>query len=107
MSFVVTHRWSFDDGLGRSFARFNIDLYYCGGGCSITGDCGEIVARLCEVRNLPVMCDAIVYSLSLQSTVYSLQYRIAGGTIPIAPLLYVNLLLARGSLVLLCVSSER
>ncbi|CAN0385494.1 unnamed protein product, partial [Ectocarpus sp. 8 AP-2014] len=40
--------WSFDDGLGRTFARFNIDLYYCGGGCSITGDCGEMVARLCE-----------------------------------------------------------
>lgn len=50
---VVTHRWSFDDGLGITFARFNIDLYYCGGGCSITGDCGEMVARLCEVRDLP------------------------------------------------------
>lgn len=43
-------RWTFSDGLGRSFARFNIDLYYCGGGCSLAGNCGEIIARLCEVR---------------------------------------------------------
>ncbi|CAM9326086.1 unnamed protein product [Ectocarpus sp. 12 AP-2014] len=45
---TIMASWSFDDGLGGTFARFNIDLYYCGGGCSITGDCGEMVARLCE-----------------------------------------------------------
>ena len=41
----------YDDGLGGSFARFNIDLYYCGGGCSLADNCGEIIARLCEVRD--------------------------------------------------------
>ncbi|CAM9140533.1 unnamed protein product [Laminaria digitata] len=40
--------WAYDDGFEGSFARFNIDLYYCGGGCSRAGNCGEMVARLCE-----------------------------------------------------------
>ncbi|CAM9622009.1 unnamed protein product, partial [Hapterophycus canaliculatus] len=45
---TIMVEWTFNDGLGRSFARFNIDLYYCGGGCSINDDCGQIIARLCE-----------------------------------------------------------
>lgn len=44
------HSWLYDDGFGGSFARFNIDLYYCGGACSLRGDCGQIISRLCEVR---------------------------------------------------------
>ncbi|CAM9699219.1 unnamed protein product [Scytosiphon promiscuus] len=45
---TIMAEWTYNDGLGRSFARFNIDLYYCGGGCLIADDCGQIVARLCE-----------------------------------------------------------
>eukprot|EP00903_Cladosiphon_okamuranus_P019297 g17738.t1 len=45
---TIVAKWSFDDGLRRTFARFNIDLYYCGGGCSFADNCGQIIARLCE-----------------------------------------------------------
>lgn len=37
--------------MGGSFARFDIGLYYCGGGCERIENCGEMVATLCEVRH--------------------------------------------------------
>lgn len=45
---IIYVRWEYNDGMGGSFARFNIDLYYCGGGCERNENCGQAVARLCE-----------------------------------------------------------
>ncbi|CAN0151476.1 unnamed protein product [Ascophyllum nodosum] len=45
---LLCRSWKYDDGFGGSFARFNIDLYYCGGGCKKNGNCGMAVKRLCE-----------------------------------------------------------
>lgn len=47
---VNANSWTYDDGMGGSYARFNIDLYYCGGGCDeMTDYCGVAIDRLCEV----------------------------------------------------------
>ncbi|CAM9851353.1 unnamed protein product [Pylaiella littoralis] len=46
---TVLVQWAFNDGFGGTFARFNIDLYYCAGmECLVNGGCGKIIQTLCE-----------------------------------------------------------